>query len=198
MKSVIALALSLVSVSAIAAPKFEAGTYAVDAAHSKVGFEISHLVISTVEGRFDTVTGEIVMGKKFDDTKITASIDVASVSTGNADRDKHLKSPDFFDAAQFPKITFVSDSVSGPADRLTIKGEITIRGVTKPITLGGKYTGSVVDPYGNTKIAFYGKGTLSRKSFGLVWNKLVEAGPVVGDEVTIDLRIEAGKPAVKK
>jgi polyisoprenoid-binding protein YceI len=198
MKSVIALVLSLVSVSAMAAPKLEAGTYAVDAAHSKVGFEISHLVISTVEGRFDTVTGEIVMGKKVEDMRINANIDVASVSTGNADRDKHLKSPDFFDAAKFPQITFVSKSVSGPTDSLTVKGEITIHGVTKPITLLGKYTGSVVDPYGNTKIAFSGKGTLSRKAFGLVWNKAVEAGPVVGDEVTIDLRIEAGKPAAKK
>jgi polyisoprenoid-binding protein YceI len=199
MKSLFILSLTLVSASAFAAtPKIEAGTYAIDPAHTKVGFEISHLVISTVEGRFDTFTGNVVMGKKLDDTKIDASIDVASVSTGNADRDKHLKSPDFFDAAKYPTITFVAKSVSGAADHLAVKGDITIHGVTKPITLDAKYTGVVNDPFGNTRVAFAGKGKLSRKDFGLTWSKAVEAGPVVGDEVTLDLRIEASKPIAKK
>jgi polyisoprenoid-binding protein YceI len=200
MKTLFLLSFALVSANSFGAghPKIEAGSYAIDPAHSKVGFEISHLVISTVEGRFDTFTGSVEMGKKIDDTKISASITVDSVSTGNADRDKHLKSPDFFDSAKFSTITFTSKSVSGPEDNLTIKGDLTIRGVTKPITLMGKYTGVVNDPFGNTKVAFNAKGKLSRKDYGLVWNKLVEAGPVVGDEVTLDLRVEAGKPVAKK
>jgi polyisoprenoid-binding protein YceI len=195
MKTLFILGMSvLTAASAFAAPKIEAGKYGIDPAHSKVGFEISHLVISTVEGRFDTFTGNVEMGKKIDDTKIDASIDVNSISTGNGDRDKHLKSPDFFDAAKFGTITFVSKSVSGATDHLAIKGDLTIHGVTKPVTLDGKYMGVVNDPYGNTKVAFSAKGKISRKDFGLIWSKMVEAGPVVGDEVTLDIRIEAGKP----
>jgi polyisoprenoid-binding protein YceI len=197
MNSLFALGFTLVSISAFAAPKIDPGTYSVDPAHSKVGFEVSHLVISTVEGRFNAVTGSITMGKKLEDLKIDASIDASSVSTGNNDRDKHLKSPDFFDVTKFPKITFVSKSVSGSADHLSVKGDLTIHGVTKAVTLEGKYTGVVNDPFGNTKVAFAGRGTVSRKEFGLLWNKAVEAGPVVGDEVTLDLRIEAGKPTAK-
>jgi len=199
MKTTLTLIFSLISIAAFAAtPKIEQGSYNIDPAHSKVGFEISHLVISTVEGRFDTFTGTIEMGKKLEDLKLNASIEVASVSTGNADRDKHLKSADFFNAEKFPKMTFVSTSVSGPADHMTVKGDLSIHGVTKPVKFEGKYTGVANDPFGNTKIAFNGRGTISRKEFGLLWNKAVEAGPVVGNEVTLDLRIEAGKPVAKK
>lgn len=178
--------------------KIEAGEYALDGAHSKVGFEIAHLVIATVEGRFSTYTGTITMGPKIEDTKINADIDVASIDTGNGDRDKHLKSLDFFNAAQFPKITFVSKKVTGKADALKISGDLTIHGVTKPVTLDAKYLGLVNDPYGNTKVVFNANAKISRKDFGLVWTKAVEAGPVVGDEVTLGLKIEAGKPAAKK
>ena len=179
-------------------PKIEAGKYGIDPAHSKLGFEISHLVISTVEGRFDTFTGNIEMGTKLEETKINASADVASVSTGNADRDKHLKSPDFFDAEKFKTMTFVSTKVSGTADKLKIAGDLTIHGVTKPVVLDAKYTGVVNDPFGNTKVAFSAKAKINRKDFGLVWSKAVEAGPVVGDEVILDIRIEGGKPNLAK
>ncbi len=191
------LMLSLLSVTSLAfaaTPKIEAGKYGIDPAHSKIGFEISHLVISTVEGRFDAFSGDIEMGSKLEDLKINASADVGSISTANADRDKHLKSPDFFDAEKFPKMTFVSKKVSGTADKLKVLGDLTIHGVTKPVTLDAKYMGVVNDPYGNTKVAFNGKGKINRKDFGLTWSKAVEAGPVVGDEVTLDIRIEAGKP----
>jgi polyisoprenoid-binding protein YceI len=179
-------------------PKIEAGKYALDANHSKIGFDVSHLVIASVEGRFDKISGDVEMGTKIEDMKINAKIDTASVSTGNGDRDKHLTSPDFFDSAKFPEMTFVSKSVSGKADALKLKGDLTLHGVTKPVTLDGKYLGVVNDPFGNTKIAFVAKGKISRKDFGLTWNKAVEAGPVVGDEVSIDLKIEAGKPTAKK
>ena len=190
--------LFLSTLAFAAAPKIEAGKYAIDPAHSKLGFEISHLVISTVEGRFDQFTGDIEMGTKLEDTKINASADVGSISTANADRDKHLKSPDFFDAAKYPKMTFVSKKVTGSADKMKVTGDLTIRDVTKTVVLDAKYMGVVNDPYGNTKIAFSAKTKISRKAFGLAWNKVIEAGPVVGDEVTLDIRIEAGKPAVAK
>ena len=191
--------LAIASQSAFAAtPKIEAGKYALDANHSKIGFDVSHLVIASVEGRFDKISGDIEMGAKIEEMKINAKIETASVSTGNGDRDKHLTSPDFFDSAKFPEMTFVSKSVSGKADSLKVKGDLTLHGVTKPVTLDGKYLGVVNDPFGNTKIALVAKGKISRKDFGLTWNKAVEAGPVVGDEVSIDLKIEAGKPTAKK
>lgn len=199
MKITTILFAMICSISATAATqKLEAGKYGVDAAHSKIGFDIAHLVISSVEGRFDQVSGEIEMGKKLEETRFTAKIDVKSVSTGNADRDKHLQSPEFFDTAKFPEMTFVSHSVTGKADALKIKGDLTLHGVTKPVTLDGKYLGVVNDPFGNTKVAFIAKGKLNRKDFGLTWNKAVEAGPVVGDEVNLDFKIEAGKPVAKK
>lgn len=198
MKTLIALFIFISAQAFAANAKLESGHYSIDPAHSKVGFEISHLVISTVEGRFNTYTGSVDLGKNIEDTKVEASIDAASVDTGNADRDKHLKSPDFFDVEKFPKITFISKKVSGSVDALKIQGDLTMHGVTKPITLEGKYLGAVNDPFGNTKTAFQVKAKIKRKDFGLVWSKVVEAGPVVGDEVELELRIEAGKPIAKK
>lgn len=192
------LVLLTSSVSLASTPKIEGGKYSLDAAHSKVGFDVSHLVIASVEGRFNGVTGEIEMGKKIEDTKITAKVDIKTVNTGNGDRDKHLMSPEFFDAEKFPEMTFVSKSVSGKAEALKIKGDLTMHGVTKAVVLDGKYAGVANDPFGNTKIAFQAKGKINRKDFGLTWSKMVEAGPVVGDEVMIELKVEAGKPTEKK
>ncbi len=192
------LVLLTSSVSLASTPKIEGGKYSLDAAHSKVGFDVSHLVIASVEGRFNGVTGEIEMGKKIEDTKITAKVDIKTVNTGNGDRDKHLMSPEFFDAEKFPEMTFVSKSISGKADALKIKGDLTMHGVTKAVVLDGKYAGVANDPFGNTKIAFQAKGKINRKDFGLTWSKMVEAGPVVGDEVMIELKVEAGKPTEKK
>ncbi len=192
------LVLLTSSVSLANTPKIEGGKYSLDAAHSKVGFDVSHLVIASVEGRFNGVTGEIEMGKKIEDTKITAKVDIKTVNTGNGDRDKHLMGPDFFDAEKFPEMTFVSKSISGKADALKIKGDLTMHGVTKAVTLDGKYSGVANDPFGNTKIAFQAKGKINRKDYGLTWSKMVEAGPVVGDEVMIELKVEAGKPTEKK
>jgi polyisoprenoid-binding protein YceI len=192
------LVLLTSSVSLANTPKIEGGKYSLDAAHSKVGFDVSHLVIASVEGRFNGVTGEIEMGKKIEDTKITAKVDIKTVNTGNGDRDKHLMSPEFFDAEKFPEMTFVSKSISGKADALKIKGDLTMHGVTKAVTLDGKYSGVANDPFGNTKIAFQAKAKINRKDYGLTWSKMVEAGPVVGDEVMIELKVEAGKPTEKK
>lgn len=196
-KIILSTFVSLLSVSSFA-KSIPAGSYAIDAAHSKVGFEIPHLVIATVEGRFSKFDGNIKVEEKLEKSKATLNIDVASISTENKDRDDHLRSGDFFDVAKFPKMTFVTKKISGTPDALKITGALTLKGVTKDVTLDAKYLGEVKDAYGNLKIAFSGKGTINRKDFGLTWNSAVEAGPVVGDEVTLILNIQAGKPLAKK
>ncbi|HEX7674954.1 MAG TPA: YceI family protein [Bdellovibrio sp.] len=175
-----------------------AGTYAIDTAHSKIGFEVPHLVIATVEGRFTKFDGSITIDPTLNKSKATLNVDVGSVDTDNKDRDAHLKSPDFFDAAKNPKMTFVTKKIVGSADDLKLVGDLTIRGKTKEVTLDVKYLGDVNDPFGNHKIVFNASGKINRKDFGLNWSKAVEAGPVVGDEVTLSIKVEANKPVDKK
>lgn len=166
------------------------GTYKVDRDHSKVGFEISHLVVSTVEGKFSDFEGQFTLGKKPTDLAVNATINTASIDTDTKKRDDHLKSPDFFDAAKYPKITFKSKKVTGSFDKLKIVGDLTIKGKTKEVTLDGKYTGSIKDPWGNERAAFKASGQINRQDFGLAWGQVMEAGPVVGDLVTINLQVE--------
>lgn len=171
----------------------QAGKYALDEAHSKVGFEIPHLVISTVEGRFTKFEGEIELADKFTDSKVTAAIDVSTIDTSNGDRDKHLKSADFFDAAKYPKMTFKSKKITGTAEKFQVVGDLTIKAKTKEVTLDGKFLGVVKDGYGNEKAAFTASTKINRQEFGLKWSKAVEVGPVVGDEVTISLKVQGAK-----
>lgn len=191
------ISLALTS-TAFAASKLEAGRYNIDPIHSKVGFEIPHLVISSVEGTFKTFSGVISVDEKFDKTKLEADVDIASIDTGVADRDKHLKSPDFFDVAKFPKMTFKSTSISGKAESFKLTGDLTLKGKTKKVTFDTVYKGTVADAYGNLKAAFVGTTKINRKDFDLTWGKVVEAGPVVGDEVTIELKIQAAKEVPAK
>lgn len=190
--------VTLMSVSAFAGKTIPAGTYAIDSAHSKIGFEVPHLVIATVEGRFTQFDGSITIDPKIEKSKANLNVDVASVDTDNKDRDTHLKSPDFFDAAKNPKMTFVAKKVIGTADNLKLVGDLTLKGKTKEVTLDVKYLGDVNDPFGNHKIAFTATGKINRQDYGLTWSKAVEAGPVVGDEVTLTIRVEANKPIDKK
>lgn len=199
MKSLILSSLvTLASLSAFAGPTIPAGSYNIDPAHSKIGFEIPHLVISTVEGRFAKFDGTLVVDSKLEKSKASLNVDVASISTENKDRDDHLKSADFFDVAKNPKMTFVTKKVVGTPEALKIVGDLTIKGKTKEVTLDVKYLGDVNDAYGNNKVAFTATGKINRKDFGLNWSSVVEAGPVVGDEVTLILKIQAAKPAAKK
>ncbi len=177
-----------------ASQKYEAASYAVDAAHSKVGFEIPHLVISSVEGRFNRFEGSLNLNDSFEKSTFKTDVDVSSIDTGEKKRDDHLISPDFFDAKKFPKMTFESTEVKGTPETFKLTGNLTVHGVTKKVTFDSKYLGTVVDGYGNQKVAFRGATKINRKDFGLVWNQAVEAGPIVGDEVTITLNIQAGKP----
>lgn len=173
-----------------------AGTWALDASHSNVKFTVSHLVISEVDGHFKMFDGKMTNGKAdFTDAKMEFTVDVASINTENSMRDDHLKSDDFFNAAKFPKMKFVSKSfkkLSGNKYELT--GDLTIRDVTKPVTFAVTYGGVVKDPYGNIKAGFKAKSTINRKTFGLMWSAMTEAGgAVVGDDVDINLNIQLAK-----
>lgn len=178
---------------AFAQAKIPEGVYKVDVAHSKMGFEVSHLVVATVEGKFLDYEGTFNIDPKLEKSKVDFAIKAASIDTDNKDRDDHLRSPDFFDAQKHEKLTFKSKKISGSPEALKVAGDLTIRGVTKPVILDAKYTGAVKDAYGNERVAFRASTKINRKDYGLAWSKAVEAGPVVGDEVTLDLRIEAIK-----
>lgn len=187
MKMLKVLTLALFSTAAFA----QEGKYNFDPGHAKVGFEVAHMVISNVDGRFSKFDGNLTIGKKLTDMKIEANIDVNSINTDDAEREKHLKAADFFDVEKFPKITFVSTSVSGTENKLKIKGKLTIKNTTKDVVLDGKITKAIKDPWGNTRLAITGKTKINRQDYGLSFNKVAEFGPVVGDEVAINISTEA-------
>lgn len=176
---------------AVDAPK--EGIFQIDPMHSKVGFEVQHLVISTIEGKFNSFQGSIDIKNLFIKSTFNTTIETGSIDTGVDKRDEHLKSPDFFQSKEFPQITFKSTKVIGKPHKFKLVGDLTIKGVTRAVTLESKYLGSVVDGYGNEKIVLEGKTQIKRKEFGLTWNTMVEAGPVVGDDITIILKIQATK-----
>lgn len=167
-------------------------TWTIDTTHANVDFSVKHMAISTVRGAFNLFNGT---GKTNEDgfpVSLAMEIDAASISTNNEQRDGHLKSPDFFDVANHPKLTFVSTRISGTRDDVTIVGDLTIRGVTKPVTLKGELGPVVKDPWGNERTALVATGKLSREQFGLVWNMALEFGGVmVSDEVKLHVEVEA-------
>jgi polyisoprenoid-binding protein YceI len=192
---VVSLIAGLTAANAYSASKIEAGQYAIDPMHSKVGFEIPHLVISTVEGSFRSFEGALEVPADFSNMKVSAKVAIDSIDTGVAKRNDHLKSPDFFDAKKHPQMSFESSAVRGSPESFQLEGDLTIRGVKKRVKFDGKYLGSVTDGYGNRKVAFQATTRINRKDFGLTWSSMVEAGPVVGDELTISLKIQAAKQA---
>lgn len=188
-----ALALSLVSTIGLAKTQYEPGKYSIDPSHSHIGFEVPHLVISSVEGKFTEFSGTIQLKENLSLSSVDVDIKTNSIDTGTQKRDDHLRSADFFEVEKFPKITFKSTAVKGNLKSLRITGDLTIKGTTKKVTLTGKYLGSVTDGYGNKKVAFDLNTEINRKDFGLNWSSMVEAGPVVGDDVTINLKIQAAQ-----
>ena len=194
--TLVAAALSLMTLSANAADaKYAAGKYDIDAAHSSVGFEVPHLVISTVEGKFTKMEGVIELNEKFEKSTVKASAETSSVDTGNEKRDGHLKSADFFDAAKNAKLTFESTEIKGTPASFKLTGNLKIKATTKKVTFDAKYLGTVNDGNGHEKVAFNATAKISRKDFGLTYGAMVEAGPVIGDEITITLKIQASRPA---
>ncbi|MEO1416262.1 MAG: YceI family protein [Bacteroidota bacterium] len=171
-------------------------TWAFDKTHSNVGFSVTHLVISEVDGQFGSYDGKLVASKAdFTDAVIDFEADINSISTGQSQRDGHLKSADFFDAAQFPKLTFKGKELTKvEGNKYKLTGDLTIKGVTKPVTMDVKYNGTVKDPYGNTKAGFKIMGEIMRKDFGLTWDQLTEAGgAVVSNEVYLNINMQLVK-----
>ena len=184
---------SMLLVSALAAAHGE--TYNVDTAHTDISFKVKHMGISTVTGRFEKFGGTFdVDPKNIKATKGNLTIDVNSVSTGNPKRDGHLKSPDFFDVAQFPEMKFVSKQVTDVNEKdstATLLGDLTLHGVTKEVALKIKGGGIINDGWGNERAAFSAHGKINRFDYGLKWNKTVEAGGlVVSQDVELNLSFE--------
>lgn len=171
--------------------------WSIDATHTNVGFSIRHLMISTVRGRFAEVEGSVA----FDPENPTAaairvSIPVASINTHNEQRDTHLKSADFFDAANHPAITFVGTKIKGDLDRhFKLVGDLTIRGTTKEFEFDVTREGTGNDPWGNERLGYSATGKLNRSDYGLSWNAALETGGfVVGDDVKINIDVELVRP----
>ncbi len=163
-----------------------------DTTHSAVDFSVRHLMISTVKGRFKTYTGT---GETTPDGKLSSvemSIDVASIDTNVADRDKHLRTGDFFEVEKYPTMTFRSTSISQKGTELEITGDLTIRDVTRPVTLVGEFVPPMTDPWGNSRAALTVSAKINRKDWGLHYNMALETGGfVVGDEIKLGVEVEA-------
>jgi polyisoprenoid-binding protein YceI len=172
--------------------------WTIDPSHTEIGFSVKHLMIANVRGRFGSVKGEITVDDNdFSRSTVEARIDAASIDTREEKRDAHLRSPDFFDVATFPFITFESQSVQRSDDgRLRISGLLTIRDVTRTIVLEGREEGRGRDPWGGERIAFSATTIIDRRDFGLTWNQALETGGVlVGNDIRITLEVEATKTA---
>jgi len=170
-----------------------AGTYSLDASHTDVGFSVRHLMVSKTKGRFSGVSGTIVIGDDHLASSVEVSIDVSSIDTRDATRDGHLLSPDFFDAEQYPVITYRSTKVT-PAgkDGWKVDGELTVHGTTRPVSLDVTFEGGAQDPWGGHRIGFTAKGEVDREEFGLTWNQALETGGVlVGKVAKIEIEAEA-------
>ena len=170
------------------------GTWVIDPTHTNLGFSARHAMVAKVRGTFAEFAGSFTIdGDNLAASSAEVTIQVASIDTKTADRDAHLKSPDFLDAETFPTITFVSTAVAAKGDDVVITGDLTIHGVTKSVD---EFIGISQDPWGQTKIGFEGSTKISRKEFGLTWNAALETGGVlVGDEIKLNLDVEATKQA---
>ena len=173
------------------------GDYTIDPSHSRLGFSARHAMVTTVRGSFGVFEGTAQVDTTTPaNSSVNLTIQTASIDTGAEDRDGHLKSADFFDAETYPTITFVSTEVERDGSDWNVTGDLTIKDVTKPISIAFEETGSAVDPFGNTRIGFEGATTLNRKDWGLTWNAALETGGVlVSEKIKLDFDVSAIKNA---
>ena len=172
----------------------QTGTWNIDATHTVVGFSARHLMAARVRGSFKTFSGQIDIADSPDDSTVKVSIDASSIDTGVADRDTHLRSPDFLDVENYPTLEFESTAVRSAGSGYEVDGTLTIRGSTQPVTLQMQYLGVMTDPWGNDKAIFSASTEINREAFGLTWNAPLEAGGwLVGKNVEIEIEVQAAK-----
>lgn len=185
--------LAIFAALIVAFPVRSADTYQIDTAHSWIGFSVRHMMVTNVRGRFTDFSGTIVYDEQ-DITKSSVSVTIktASINTENADRDRHLRSADFFDVEKYPEITFVSQRIEKRGDGYLCIGTLSIRGVSREVAIPFTVTGKVKDQRGNTRIGVEASLTINRQDYGVTWNRALDAGGVVvGNDVKIELNIEA-------
>jgi len=170
------------------------GTWTVDPSHSTVGFVARHLMVTKVRGRFASFTGTLTIAEDALRSSVQASVDMASVATGDDGRDGHVKSADFFDVENFPTMTFTSTSITAKGDDYELAGDLTIKGVTKPVVFELEFEGVNTDPWGNTKAGFSAEAEINRKDWGLEWNVALDTGGMlVSEKIKVQLDIQAAK-----
>jgi polyisoprenoid-binding protein YceI len=171
----------------------------IDVGHSAIHFWVRHMVISKVHGRFSKWSGQLELDPaNLAQAKVAVKIEAASVDTQVADRDAHLRSPDFFDVEKYPQLSFVSKRVEQAGEKLRVVGDLTLHGVTKEVALDAEFAGTGKDPWGNERAGFSARASLDRRDYGLTWNKAVEAGGLlVGEKVEITIELEAVKQAAQ-
>jgi polyisoprenoid-binding protein YceI len=173
-------------------PGYVAGTWSLDPVHTEIGFVARHMMVSKVRGHFEKYTASITTTPNPLESHAEAEIDLSSITTGNDQRDGHLRSSDFFDVETSPKMTFRSTGIRPDGEDFLVDGELTIRGITKPITLKVEIGGFSPDPYGGTRAGFSATTEINRRDFGVNWNAAIEGGGVVvGDKVVINIEAEA-------
>ncbi len=195
MKRLFAVAIALAAGPALAEPV----SWKIDPSHTDAQFAVRHLVVSTVRGHFGKTTGTVMMDdRNLAASTVEATVDVNTIDTRVPDRDAHLKSPDFFDAAKYPTMTFRSSKVERRGeDALEVTGDLTIRGKTRPAVFHVSYSKPIKGPKGEDRRGFSATARINRRDFGLNWSKMVEAGPVVGDDVQITIDAEATRDQAK-
>ena len=173
------------------------GSYALDPSHSQLGFVARHAMVTKVRGAFTEFQGTASgNGADPSSAQVNVTIDASSFTSRNEQRDGHVKSADFLDVENFPTITFTSTSVKADGSDWVVSGDLTIKGVTQQVTIPFEFQGEATDPFGNSRIGFEGRTTISRKDFGLTWNAALETGGVlVSDDITLELEISAIKAA---
>jgi polyisoprenoid-binding protein YceI len=178
----------------VSIPGYEAATWNIDPVHSEVGFSVRHMMVSKVRGRFSTFSGQLVTAEDPTKSSVTAEIDLGSINTGNEQRDEHIKSPDFFDVENHPTMTYRSTGVRVEDGDYVLDGELTLKGVTKNVSLKLELNGFGPDPYGGTRAGFTATGEITRSDFNVSFNApMANGGAVVSDKVTLHLEIEAVK-----
>jgi len=181
------------STTAVVIPGYVAGTWAIDPVHSEVSFTVRHMMVSKVRGRFDKFEGTIVTGEKPLESTVTASVDLASINTGQEQRDEHIRSADFFEVETFPTMTFTSTGVRAEGDHFLLDGDLSLKGVTKSVTFKLEVSGVGPDAYGGTRIGFSATTEINRLDYGVSFNGPipgVPGGVAVSEKVAINLEIE--------